>query len=79
MLKGAGDVDRMSKDAVNLAREMAHLYLEKLGAAAADAAKQAGRKTIMPPDLHAGQRTMMGGAASTPASSPASGESPSVM
>lgn len=71
IVKGSGDVDRISKDAVNLARDMAHQYLEKLGAAAAEAARQAGRKTIMPPDLHAAQRSMSGSSAPEAGSAPA--------
>lgn len=66
VLKGSGDIARISGEAVQLARELAQQYLTSLGQKAAEFARQEGRKTLMPPDLQAAARQLAGGA-STPA------------
>lgn len=57
-LKAAGEIQRISAEAVQKARDLAHAYLEKLGAAAARSALKNGRKTIMPPDVEAAAREL---------------------
>lgn len=61
LLKGAGEI-RVSKEAVEAAREAGHRFLADLGRRAGEAARAAGRKTIMAEDLRAA------GAASAPES-----------
>lgn len=56
VLKGSGDVGRISKEAVVLARDLAQQYLTRLGAVAAEAARKERRKTVMPADLQAAQK-----------------------
>lgn len=51
VLKGSGDVSRISKEGVQLARGFAHAFLAKLGEKAAVTAQNAKRKTIMPEDI----------------------------
>lgn len=58
VLKGSGDVARISKEAVNLARELAEQYLTRLGAVAAEAARSDRRKTLMPQDLQIAQKSI---------------------
>lgn len=58
VLKGSGDVSRISKEAVTLARDLSHAYLTRLGAVAAENARGDRRKTIMPQDLQAAARTI---------------------
>ena len=58
VLKAAGEVQRMSAEAVQKARDCGHAYLQKLGVAAARAAAKNGRKTIMPPDIETAAREL---------------------
>ncbi|RMH58879.1 MAG: hypothetical protein D6679_03535 [Candidatus Hydrogenedentota bacterium] len=66
VLKGSGDVGRISKDAVQVARELAQAYLADLGRGAAEEAKKARRKTIMPDDLRAAARALAPSRPETP-------------
>ena len=57
-LKAAGEVQRISAEAVQKVRDFAHAFLQRLGAAAARSATKNGRKTIMPPDVEAAAREL---------------------
>lgn len=63
VLKGSGDIARISGEAVTLARDLAQQYLARLGAEAAEFARQDGRKTLMPQDLQAAARKLGGASA----------------
>lgn len=63
VLGGAGEVQRMSGEAVKVARELGHSYLGQLGRLASAHALKDRRKTIMPQDLHAAANSIRGGAA----------------
>ena len=60
VLKGAGSIQRISSEAVKIARDLGHQYLNQLGKAAAAEAERDGRKTIMPQDLQIAARTAGG-------------------
>lgn len=64
VLKGSGEIQRVSGDAVSAARDAAHVYLQKLGALAAQAAAAEKRKTIMDTDIAAAVRALSAGSAS---------------
>ncbi len=66
VLKGSGDIQRISGDAVQAARDLAHQYLAKLGQAAGEEARKEGRKTIMPADLQTAARALATAASAEP-------------
>lgn len=63
VLKGSGEIQRMSGDAVAAARDAAHAYLQRIGTLAAQTAAAEKRKTIMDTDIAAAVRTLSSGAA----------------
>lgn len=75
VLKGAKEIQRVSGDAVTAARDAAHLFLQRVGAIAADSAHQAGRKTIMDTDVAVAVRALNLGGSPAPTSQP-TGDAP---
>ena len=51
LLKGSGDIQRVSGDAVQAARDAGQKFLAEVGRQAAERARAEGRKTIMGSDV----------------------------
>lgn len=58
VLKGSGEIQRISGGAVAAARDAAHAYLQRIGALAAQTAIAEKRKTIMDTDIASAVRTL---------------------